>query len=87
MLSDRECHTLNDLRGKIDSVENGVPVVDRNADWAKGFDLDGRARGRHEHVYRSLPRATAARRVRDMNEATDHALFPFSAEWLFLQKF
>jgi hypothetical protein len=33
------------------------------------------------------PRATAARRVRDMNEATDHALFPFSAEWLFLQKF
>ena len=36
--------------------------------------------------YRSLfQRGDGAQALRDMNEATDDAFFPFSAEWLFLQ--
>jgi hypothetical protein len=36
--------------------------------------------------YRSLfQQGDGGQALRDMNEATDHAFFPFSAEWLFLQ--
>jgi hypothetical protein len=36
--------------------------------------------------YRSLFQQTdGGQAVRDMNEATDHAFFLFSAEWLFLE--
>jgi hypothetical protein len=36
--------------------------------------------------YRSLfQQGDGAQALRDMNEATDYAFFPFSAEWLFLQ--
>jgi hypothetical protein len=46
----------------------------------------GVARGRHEHVLPvAVPAGDGGHALRDMNEATDYAFFPFSAEWLFLQ--